>query len=82
MPLYIVFVEFLKAFDNVDRGMLWKVLETNGCPNNLVNLFRYFHDGMTGIVYVRCEARESFNIGHGVKQGCFLAPTLFALYLI
>ena len=80
-PLYIVFVCFSKAFDTVDRGTLWKVLETYGCPNDLVNLIREFHDGLTGSVSIGGEASESFKIGHGVKQGCILAPTLFALYL-
>ena len=81
VPLYIVFVDFSKAFDTVDRGTLWKVLETYGCPNDLVNLIREFHDGLTGSVSIGGEASESFKIGHGVKQGCVLAPTLFALYL-
>ena len=81
VPLYIVFVGFSKAFDTVDRGTLWKVLETYGCQNDLVNLIREFHDGMTGSVSVGGEASESLKIGHGVKQGCVLAPTLFALYL-
>lgn len=31
-PLHIVFVDFSKAFETVDRSTLWKGLEIYGCP--------------------------------------------------
>ena len=34
-PLYIVFMDFSKAFDTVNRWMLWKVLKAYGCPESL-----------------------------------------------
>lgn len=67
--------------DTVDRWALWKVLETYGCPSDLVNLIRELYDGMTGSVCVGGEASGCFKIGNGIKQGCVLEPTLFALYL-
>ena len=30
-PLYIVFVDFTKGFDTIDRTTLWKILEIYGC---------------------------------------------------
>lgn len=30
--LYVVFVDFTKAINTVDRETLWKVLELYGCP--------------------------------------------------
>ena len=45
---------------------------------HLVNLIIEFQNGMTGSVSIGGEASDSFKIGHGVKQGCVLAPTLFA----
>ena len=80
-PLYVVFVDFSKAFDTVDRQTLWKVLEIYGCPERLVRMIRLFHDGMTGKVSIGGSNSETFNVNHGVKQGCVLAPTLFTLYL-
>ncbi len=32
-PLYVVFVDFTKAFDTVDRATLWKVLDIYGGEN-------------------------------------------------
>jgi len=80
-PLYVVFVDFSKAFDTVNRQTLWKVLEFYGCPERLTNIIRLFHGGMKGKVTIGGSTTESFAINHNVKQGCVLAPTLFILYL-
>ena len=36
-PMYAVFVDFTKAFDSVDRGLLWKVLACQGVPSKFLN---------------------------------------------
>ena len=79
--LYIVFVDFSKAFDTVDRDLLWKVLRLFGCPERLVEMIRLFHDGMKATVCVGDEQSNNFPINHGTKQGCVLAPNLFTLFL-
>jgi hypothetical protein len=80
-PLYVVFVDFSKAFDTVDRDTLWKVLDVYGCPEKLINIVKEFHSGMKGQVLVGSEPSEAFEVHHGVKQGCVLAPTPFSLFL-
>ena len=39
------------------------------------------HDGMAGAVSVGGSTIDPFEISHGLKQGCVLAPTLFTLFL-
>ena len=79
--LYVVFIDFRKAFDTVDMLMLWKVLEAFGCPPRLVKITREFHDGTKGRVSVGNEESDDFRVSHGTKQGCVLAPTLFSIFL-
>ena len=81
--IYIVFIDFKKAFDTVDRRarLLWRVLKTFGCPDHLIEMVRLFHDGAEGRVVVGGQESERFSITHGTKQGCVLAPTLFSLFL-
>lgn len=81
--MYVVCVDFTKAFDTVDSTTLWKILETHGCPDKLVNIIKQFHHEMKAQVSVGGEpmASDAFVVNHGVKQGCVLAPTLFSLYL-
>ena len=78
--LVVGFIVFSKAFGTVDRVTLWKVLELYGCPQK-INIVKLFHDNMTGKVVVGGDISSPFNINHGVKQGCMLAPTHFTLYL-
>ena len=81
MPLYMIFVDFSKAFDTVNRSTLWKILRRLGCPDQLTNLISSLHSGMKASVNLKGDLSEPFEITNGVKQGCVLAPTLFSIYL-
>lgn len=79
-PLFLCFVDLEKAFDCVPREALWIVLKKVGCPAKFVRLVRLLHDGMTCCVSANGEQSDFFPVSCGVKQGCVLAPTLFAIY--
>ena len=79
--LHMCFVDLSKAFDTVDRPMLWQVLRRSGCPEKFVKLVRLLHDGMGARVKVGNLESEPFQVSRGVKQGCTLAPVLFNLYV-
>jgi len=36
-PLYTNFIDFEKAFDNVDRNVIWQLMGYYGVPKNLSN---------------------------------------------
>ena len=46
---WVLFVDFVKAFDTVPREMLFKVLARLrlGFPPKIVNLVRVFHENVT-----------------------------------
>ena len=46
IPLYSCFVDLQKAYDSVDRELLWKVLARAGVPEEMIAVIRQFHDGM------------------------------------
>ena len=80
-PLYMVFVDFGKAFDTVGRTGLWQLLRKYGCPEKFTTMIEALHTGMMANVSVGGEVSESFSVTNGVKQGCVLAPTLFSIFL-
>lgn len=78
--MYLCFVDLEKAFDSIPREALWLVLQKLGCTEKFVRLLRLLHDDMQSCVAVNADQSEFFPVTCGVKQGCVLAPTLFALY--
>ena len=80
-PLYMVFVDFSKAFNTVGRTGLWQLLRKYGCPEKFTTMIEALHIGIMAIVSVGGEVSESFRVTNGVKQDCVLAPTLFSIFL-
>lgn len=80
MPRYIVFIDFAKAFDTVSKRNLWAVLQKYGCPTKFLNIIGSLHSGMQAYVVWGNTNSKEFDVSHGVKQGCVLAPTLLSLY--
>ena len=77
----IAFVDLSKAFDSVDRELLLMVLERCGCPPRFIQFIRSLHGGMRLRVRYEADLSEPFEVSHGVKEGCVLAPVLFNIYV-
>ena len=75
------FIDLSKAFDTVNRDILWQVLQNFGCPPKFVNVIEAFQTGMMATVLVTGEELEPFAVEVGVKQGCAMALVLFNIYL-
>lgn len=79
--LHIAFIDLSKAFDTINREMLWKQLAKLGVPPKFLSVLQQLHDGMKARVQTGELQSESFEVNVGVKQGCVLAPVLFNLLL-
>jgi len=40
IPTYIAFIEFRKAFDLVDRDILWTIMLNKGIPPHLITIIQ------------------------------------------
>ena len=79
--LFIVFVDFSKAFDSVNRAVLWYTLDRFDYPDVLLQMIKAFHEDATVVVAVGGEVSESVPMNCRTKQGCVLAPILFSIFL-
>ena len=80
-PLYMCFVGLQKAYDSVDRELLWKVLARAGVPSVMIDVIRQFHDGMRARVRMDDgELSEWFEVAQGLRQGCVLSLLLFNIF--
>ena len=68
IPLYVI--DLTKAYDSVDRTLLWTVLAHFGVPQIMISVIRQFHDGMRACV--RLDDRVCsrwFAVEQGLRQG-------------
>ena len=77
--VYVNFIDFEKAFDSVDREMLWKLTAHYGIPAKITNIIRSTYQGMRCQVLHEGCISEPFEVLTGVRQGCLLSPLLFLL---
>ena len=50
VSLHMCFIDLQKAYDTVDRTLLWQVLTRIGVPPQMIAVIRQFHDGMRACV--------------------------------
>ncbi|VDO55800.1 unnamed protein product [Schistosoma margrebowiei] len=72
--LYINLIDYEKAFDSVDRAILWKLLRHYGMPENS-------YDGLNCKIVHEGQLTKSFEVKTGVSQGCLLSLFLFLLVI-
>ena len=81
VPLFLCFVDLQRAYDSVDRTLLWQVLARFGTPPQVIEVIRKFHDGLRACV--RSDdglCWEWFEVAQGLRQGCVLSPLLFNVF--
>ena len=61
--LFMYFVDLQKAYDTVDRTLLWQVLTRIGVPPQMIEVIQQFHD----------EMRACVRPDDGVCSDCFEA---------
>lgn len=80
-PLYMVFVDFEKAFDRIDREAIWRTLAKRNIPAKIVRLIRALYDNASCSVLHCGKLSDEFSVKSGVRQGCILSPLLFITVL-
>jgi hypothetical protein len=76
------FVDFSKAFDSVNRDLLWKRLADLGIRGTFLCALKDLYSQCRLHVKVNGKlSTDAFFTLSGVKQGCPLSPTLFGLFI-
>ena len=78
--LYVAFVDFRKAYDSVNRNILWDVLRRAG--GKMLRALRAMYSYV--VASVRVEAgctTEEFSCPVGLKQGQCSSPLLFSFFI-
>ena len=71
------FIDITKAYDSVNRNLLWRVCRKYNVSQKLVNLLRILYNNSRAKVRVEGELSDSFLIETGVLQDGIPFPILF-----
>ena len=80
LPLFLLFIDYEKAYDNVNRDKLWEMM-ANKIPNYLLNTVKCIYRNTTVRIKFNDGISEPIHINKGVRQGCGLSPVLFNIYI-
>ena len=78
--VYMCFIDYTKAFDNVKHDELFKLLSTLDINGKDLRLIRNLYWEQTACMRVGNDKSEYVKIQKGVRQGCVFSPDLFNLY--
>ena len=81
MKLYVAFIDFKKAYDTVDRSVLYLALYRSGIKGKMLNLIKSIYETVQACVRGSNRMTEYFECLQGLKQGCILSPILFSLLI-
>jgi hypothetical protein len=80
--LYAAFIDFRKAYDSINRTLLWNSVFQSGVRGKMFDLLRNMYSRVQACV--RCGVgnnTEYFECLQGLKQGCVASPILFSLFI-
>ncbi|KAL2642711.1 hypothetical protein R1flu_010298 [Riccia fluitans] len=72
-------LDFEKAFDRVEHDFLWDTMSKLGLGDKFIRLVKGLTVGAQTMININGGFSPRFDITRGVRQGCPLAPLLFAI---
>ncbi len=78
---FLALLDITKAYDRVNRNILWKVMEQMGVPEKLMSNIRASYRNPSTVLQFQDITSEPFQMTIGLKQGCVMSPILFAIYI-
>ncbi|KAJ4450607.1 hypothetical protein ANN_02033 [Periplaneta americana] len=71
LPTYLLFVDFEKAFDRVNRAKLWAIMKERGYPHHLIKSIQSLYEETKIVIKADEKKSEEILINQGVRQGFY-----------
>lgn len=76
-----IFVDFKKAYDRVQHGALFRILDHVGVRGKMLNFIKKLYRKNRIRVRVGGRLSKSFRMRRGNRQGCPLSPLLYIIFI-
>lgn len=80
-PTFAAFIDFRKAYDAIDRTMLFSKLCDLGISGKMFQALKSIYKEVKCCVRLNNMQTDWFSVKCGLKQGCCLSPLLFNLFI-
>ena len=77
----MAFIDFKKAYDTVNRNVLWSVLLRAGIKGKMLKMIQAMYSSVRACVLCNDGYSSFFECLQGLKQGCVVSPVLFSLLI-
>ena len=81
LDTYLAFIDYKKAFDSIDRNLLFFKLASIGITGKMYTAVQSLYSSPLAKVVLNEYETDYFHCPIGVKQGDCLSPTLFAIFI-
>ena len=78
---YCLYLDLSKAFNSVIHDTLFRILEKRGFPPSFISVIRELYRNPKDTPRVNGHRKATHTQSRGLRQGCPLSPSLFALYI-
>ena len=75
------FIDFSKAYDRIDRSLLWHKLSKIGVDGKMLRSLKSLYENVKCTVRVNGVHSEWFDVNTGLKQECVLSPLFFNAFV-
>lgn len=79
LDVILIFIDFSKAFDSIDRTTMFEILELYGIPSQIVDAIKVLYTNNSSTILSPDGETPAFDIKAGILQGDTLAPFLFII---
>jgi len=80
-PLCMLFVDYQRAFDSLNRPWIWDELKVRGIASKFINIIKEGYEDFSCRVLHEGQLSDSIKTTSGVRQGCLLSPLLLLLVM-
>ena len=81
LDTFTCFVDMAKAFDRVNRDILFVKLANIGISGDILESIKALYADCRASINVNDDYTDFFSIMSGVKQGDVISPTLFSIFI-